>query len=61
VEWTQNDRSEPVQWHLPVGALYDALVPLSAQSLVLKLCVRCCACPPDVMRLFDIDDAMKPQ
>jgi hypothetical protein len=61
IEWADSERSEPVQWHLPVGVLYDALVPLTSQSLVLKLCIRCSTCPPDVMRLFDIDDAMKPQ
>ena len=59
--WVEREGGECVQWHLPLGALYDALVPLNAQSLVLKLCVRCSACPADVMRLFDIDDAMKPQ
>ena len=61
VEWADNDRSDPVQWHLPVGALCDALIPLNSPSLVLKLCIRCSTCPPDVMRLFDTDDAMKPQ
>jgi hypothetical protein len=59
--WVESEGGDAVQWHLPVGALYDALVPLNAASLVLKLCIRCSSCPPDVMRLFDIDDAMKPQ
>ena len=59
--WLENERGDAVQWHLPLGALYDALVPLSSQSLVLKLCIRFSSCPPEVMRLLDIDDAMKPQ
>ena len=59
--WVESERGDAVQWHLPVGAIYDALVPLTSQSLVLKLCIRCSACPADVMRLLDIDDAMKPQ
>jgi hypothetical protein len=59
--WIEDEGGDAVQWHLPIGALYDALVPQGGQCEVLKLCVRCSSCPPDVMRLFDIDDAMKPQ
>jgi hypothetical protein len=59
--WVESERGDAVQWHLPLGVLYDALVPLNAQSLVMRLCIRCTTCPPDVMRLLDIDDAMKPQ
>jgi hypothetical protein len=59
--WIESESGDAVQWHLPMGALYDALLPLTPASPVLKLYIRCSSCPPEVMRLFDIDDAMKPQ
>ncbi len=59
--WVENEVGDTVQWHLPLGALYDALVPFSSQSLVLKLIIRFKSFPSDVMRLLDIDEAMKPQ
>jgi len=44
--WVEGESGEAVQWRLPIGALYDALMPLNEASLLLKLCIRRSYCPP---------------